>query len=221
MRVAAIALLTLVLQGTPPQVRQLQEWFEAGRYQRVVDTASQTPDPQAKYLVASSYDRLGQVEDARRVYSELAARGDGDPWGWIGRSARALVNPGSAAPDAGALDEARTAAMQAVGTLSAPAQGGAATTAGAGSALVRAYGSYQLGHVLTFQREYGQAAETFDRAADLNPSFAYAYYYAGMSYREVSRIDLMAIRFERFLELAPEAPERTRVQAIMRTVRGR
>ena len=221
MRVAAIALLTLVLQGTPPQVRQLQEWFEAGRYQRVVDTASQTSDPPAKYLVASSYDRLGQVEDARRVYSELAARGDGDPWGWIGRSARALVNPGSAAPDAGALDEARTAAMQAVGTLSAPTQGGAATTAGAGSALVRAYGSYQLGHVLTFQREYGQAAETFDRAADLNPSFAYAYYYAGMSYREVSRIDLMAIRFERFLELAPEAPERTRVQAIMRTVRGR
>ena len=94
-------------------------------------------------------------------------------------------------------------------------------TAGGGSDLASAYASYQLGQVLTFQREYGQAAETFDRSAELNPTFAYAYYYAGMSYREVSRIDLMAIRFERFLELAPEAPERTRVQAIMRTVRGR
>ena len=51
-------------------------------------------------------------------------------------------------------------------------------------------------------------------------SFTYAYDYAGMSYRELSRIDLMAIRFERFLELAPEAPERTRIQAMMRTVRG-
>ena len=213
MRVATIALMTLVLQGTPPQVRQIQEWFEAGRYQRIVDTASQASDPQAKYLVASSHDRLGQVEAARRVYSELSARGDGDPWGWIGRSALALVNPGSAAPNAGALGEARTAAMQAVGSRTSPPDGG--------SGLALAYASYQLGHVLTFQREYGPAAETFDRAAELNPSFAYAYYYAGMSYREVSRIDLMAIRFERFLELAPEAPERTRIQAIMRTVRGR
>lgn len=213
MRVATIALLTLILQGTPPQVRQIQEWFEAGRYQRIVDTAAQSSDPQAQYLVASSYDRLGQVEDARRVYSELSARGDGDPWGLIGRSAQALVNPGAASPDAGALGEARTAAMQAVDALASPA--------GGGSDLASAYASYQLGQVLTFQREYGQAAETFDRAAELNPSFAYAYYYAGMSYREGSRIDLMAIRFERFLELAPEAPERTRIQAIMRTVRGR
>ena len=31
MRFATIALLTLLLQGTPPQVKQLQEWFEAGR----------------------------------------------------------------------------------------------------------------------------------------------------------------------------------------------
>jgi tetratricopeptide (TPR) repeat protein len=138
--------------------------------------------------------------------------------------AHALVNPGSAPPDLGALGEARTSAMQAVGTLNAPSQGGGAPAAGGGSDLALAYASSQLGEVLTFQtfqREDGPAAETFDRAAELNPSFAYAYYYAGMSYREVSRIDLMAIRFERFLELAPEAPERTRGQAIIRTVRGR
>ena len=40
MRVAAIFFLTMVLQGTPPQVRQVQEWFEAGRYQQIVDTRS-------------------------------------------------------------------------------------------------------------------------------------------------------------------------------------
>jgi len=33
MRIAAIVLLTLALQTTAPQVRQFQEWFEAGRYQ--------------------------------------------------------------------------------------------------------------------------------------------------------------------------------------------
>ena len=79
MRVAAIALVALGLQAIPPQVTQVQEWFEAGRYQQIVDVASQAPDPQAQYLVASSFDRLGQFDEARRVYSELSARGDGAP----------------------------------------------------------------------------------------------------------------------------------------------
>jgi hypothetical protein len=69
----------MVLQGTPPQVRQVQEWFEAGRYQQIVDTASQVSNPQAKYLVASSYDRLGQAEDAWRV-AMLIRGGGSDVW---------------------------------------------------------------------------------------------------------------------------------------------
>ena len=79
MRVAAIALVALGLQAIPPQVTQVQEWFEAGRYQQIVDVASQAPDPQAQDLIASSFDRLGQFDEARRVYSELSARGDGAP----------------------------------------------------------------------------------------------------------------------------------------------
>ena len=117
MCVAAIALLTLMLQAAPPSVWQLQQWYEAGRYQQVVDASAQAFEPQAKYLVASSYDRLGQFDDARRVYSELSARGDADPWALIGRSAHPLVSPGSAAPDPVALGEAQNAAMQAVGAL--------------------------------------------------------------------------------------------------------
>lgn len=222
MRVAAIALVALGLQATPPQVTQVQEWFEAGRYQQIVDVASQASDPQARYLLASSFDRLGQPDEARRVFSELSTRGDGDPWTWIGRSASALVSSGSAAPDLAALGQAQNAATQAVGVLTSQVGGGAsAAPVEAPSGPARAYANYQLGQVLTFQREYSQAAEAFDRAAEASPAFAYAYYYAGMSYREISRIDLMAIRFERFLELAPEAPERTRIQALMRSVRGR
>ena len=55
----------------------------------------------------------------------------------------------------------------------------------------------------------------------LDPSFAHAYYYAGLSRYRANRPDLMAARFERFLKLAPDAPERTEVQQIMRTIRGR
>ena len=50
---------------------------------------------------------------------------------------------------------------------------------------------------------------------------AYAHYYAGLSYYQAERIDLMAAFFESFLKLAPDAPERAQVESIMRTIRGR
>jgi hypothetical protein len=50
---------------------------------------------------------------------------------------------------------------------------------------------------------------------------AYAHYYAGMAYNKAKRVDLMATHFERFLKLAPAAPERPVVESVMRTVRGR
>jgi hypothetical protein len=50
---------------------------------------------------------------------------------------------------------------------------------------------------------------------------AYAHYEAGMAYYKAKRVDRMAVYFENFLRLAPNAPERSAVQSIMRTVRGR
>ena len=220
MRVAAIALVALGLQAVPPQVTQIQEWFEAGRYQQVVDVASQASDPEAQYLVASSFDRLGQYDDARRVYSELAARGDADPWGWIGRSASNLVGA-AAAPSPQVMETAQAAAQQAVAMLTpvGGAPGLQATSATSGSALAVAH--YQLGQIHAFRRDYEQAAAACDLAIEADPDLAYAHYFAGMSYRQLRRIDMMAERFEAFLRLAPEAPEQTRVESMMRTVRGR
>lgn len=71
------------------------------------------------------------------------------------------------------------------------------------------------------RREYAAAAEWLDRCIEADPTQVYAYYDAGMAYREIQRIDLMTIRLERFLQLAPEAPERPRVEAILRSARGR
>ena len=59
------------------------------------------------------------------------------------------------------------------------------------------------------------------RASTLAPTFAHAQYYAGLSHYRANRPDLMAARFERFLKLAPDAPERPEVQQIMKTIRGR
>jgi tetratricopeptide (TPR) repeat protein len=79
----------------------------------------------------------------------------------------------------------------------------------------------QLGLVQARRQEWREAAESFDRVVEADPSNAYAYYYAGLMHYRGNRTDLMAVRFERFLKLAPEAPERPEVMQIMRTIRGR
>ena len=80
---------------------------------------------------------------------------------------------------------------------------------------------YQLGLVLANASEWAAAAAEFDRVAEINPSLAYAYYYGGLMHYRANRPDRMANRFEQFLKLAPNAPERPEVVQIMRTVRGR
>ena len=204
MRVSAIALVVFALQTGPTSVEQIQGWYESGQYQQVVDQAQQTPDPKAEYLLASSYEKLGRTADARGVYDRLATRGG--PWAFVGRSASALVADGQA-PAAEAVETAFLAAQQAV----------AAADPGSGSALVQ----YQMGLVQAQRNDSAGAAVSFERAASLDPTFAYAYYYAGLASSRIERPDRMAINFERFLQLAPEAPEGPRVQSLMRSVRGR
>ena len=71
-------------------------------------------------------------------------------------------------------------------------------------------------------RDAGLApAHAFARAAAANPQMAYAHYNAGMSFYKAKRVDRMAVYFENFLKLAPNAPERPAVESIMRTLRGK
>ena len=79
-----------------------------------------------------------------------------------------------------------------------------------------------MGLVQAQRSDSAGAAVSFEQAASLDPTFAYAYYYAGLASSRIGRPDRMAINFERFLQLAPEAPEGSpRVQSLMRSVRGR
>lgn len=206
MHLSNIALVVFALQAAPASVEQIKIWYEAGLHQQVVDQGEQTTAPKAQYLLASSYEKLGRVPDARRVYERLVARGEGDPWALIGRSASALLADGGAPPP-GTLEAAVLAAQQAV---AAAATGPAAATA-----------HYQMGLVQAQRDDYAGAAVSFEQATSLDPSFAYAYYYAGLASSRIDRPDRMAINFERFLQLAPEAPEGPRVESLMRSVRGR
>jgi tetratricopeptide (TPR) repeat protein len=175
---------------------QLGRLFEAGQYKQVVDATPPEAPPAAVYVAAQSLQKLGANDQALAAYGRLANLPDDNAWRFIGLSASHMLH--------GDLDGAHAAATRAFEL--APEQ----------------YESrFQLGLVLARRQQWAEATQAFDTAAQLNPSSAYAHYYAGlMSYR-AGRPDRMAIHFEQFLKLAPRAPERPEVLQIMKTVRGR
>ena len=195
---AAILVVALVQPpAASPDAAAVRQWFEAGNHRQVVAvTLNDASAPSLIYLVAQSHDRLGQHGAARAANERLAARPQTDPWHFVGRAAILLADT--------QLDEALTAAERAVAL---------------GSTVADTH--FQLGLVQAERRDYGKAAPAFEAAIAIDPMPAYAHYYAGLSYYQAERIDLMATFFESFLKLAPDAPERTRVESIMRTIRGR
>ena len=193
---AVLASSTLAFQASAVDVR---EAFEAGAHERVVAAAQGSADPTTLYLAGLSLVELDHIPEARERFDALAARPADDAWHFVGVSALRLNPP---APDGGV--EAEAAARDAVALDDAPA-----------------LAHYQLGLTLGQRQAYEEAAAAFEAVVARDPAFAYAHYYAGLSYYQVDRTDKMAAAFETFLKLAPEAPERERVESVLRTLRGR
>lgn len=194
-------IFVVVLTMTTPvafaqNASQVQKLFEAGQYQRVVESAQRDGDPAVLFAAAQSHQKLGETDRALETYAALATRDEGDVWHYIGLSGQQLMQDDVD----GALESARHA-VEIAGD--------------------KAEAHYQLGLVLAKRQEWQQAAMEFDRVTELNPSNAYAHYYGGLTHYRANRPDRMANHFEQFLKLAPDAPERPEVMQIMRTVRGR
>ena len=178
----------------PASVRKL---LESGNYQEVVQHGeSPAAPPDVVYAAAQAQQKLGNDEAAAGTYRRLADSAPGSPWHFIGVSGEHLVRNQNA--------EAVGAAQQAVSMADGLADA-----------------HFQLGLAKAKLQDWAGAAEAFDRAAQLNPSLAYAYYYGGLMHYRANRPDRMANQFDRFLKLAPTAPERPEVMQIMKTVRGR
>jgi tetratricopeptide (TPR) repeat protein len=193
-----IALLLTATLAAVAQEPTSQRLFESGKYQEAIDKVKSRPDapPDQIYVRALAHRKLNQNDEARQAFGALAAAAEGSAWREIGRSGTALVE--------GNLEAAEAAAKKAV-------------ELDANSALAR----YQLGVVQSARNDQPQAAEAFAKAAELDPQIAYAHYEAGMAFYKIKRVDRMAVYFENFLKLAPDAPETPAVQSIMRTIRGR
>jgi tetratricopeptide (TPR) repeat protein len=194
-RFLATALATLVpVLAFAQDPGEIQRLFEAGRYQQIVDASSPDSPPEVQYTRAQSLQRLGAMDQAAQAFGQLATRPEGDPWHFIGLSGRHLVE--------GNADASVASARQAV------------AMAGDLPAV-----HFQLGLALARQQQWAEAAAEFEAASDRQPANAYAHYYGGMMHYRANRVDRMAVHFEQFLKLAPEAPERPEVLSIMRTLK--
>lgn len=192
--VAVIAATTL---GAEQQ--SAQSLLERGAFNEAVQRVQQeraagNNDAAAAYVAGQAYLRMDQNQQAREEFARLS-NGDDEAWKAIGQSAIALID--------GAMDEAvneATRARDINGELG--------------------YASYQLGLVQLRRSDWDGAAQALDRATQLMPDFAYAFYNAGVAHQRARRFPEMADRFRRFMELAPEAPERKMVQTALNALRG-
>ena len=187
---ASLLIPTAVLAQDPAQVQKL---FESGKYQQVVESTTPDSPPDVLYTTDQSQQKLGANDQAAQTFGRLAERPEADPWHFIGLSGRQLVE--------GNVDAAIASARQSVAM-----------------APDLPYSHYQLGLSLARQQAWAEAAAEFDATSERQPSNAYAHYYGGMMHYRANRIDRMAVHFDQFLKLAPEAPERPEVTSIMRTL---
>ncbi len=179
-----------------------QQLFEAGQYNQALqalDTkrANGALGPSDLFLASQILLHMTPpaVDRAKAELAALAAEGT-TGWMLVAQSARALADN-----DVNAALKAATEA-----TTTSPDMFAA---------------HYQLGLVKATAGDWAGAAAAFERATELDPTFAYAHYYAGMAYSKLKRPDKEAVHFDAFVKLAPKAPERLAVESIMRTLRGR
>ena len=204
----------------PASQMSAQKLFEAGKYDPAIQALaskrqSGSTTPAEDYLAGQIHLRMNQNDKAKQEFARLTTSSD-PVWKLIGESAVALVD--------NRVDEALDKATQAAKQLE-----NAQSAAGAAMPPVTAdprrteafHAQYQLGLVKAKKEDWTGAAEAFERAATLDPVFAYAHYYAGLSYSKIQRPDRVALHFDHFLTIAPNAPERSAVTSIMRTIRGK
>jgi tetratricopeptide (TPR) repeat protein len=176
------------------QQSSVQALLERGALDEAVQRAEgERGNAESTFFAALAAARLNDSGRAVAQYTHLRDTGD-DSWKAIGESG-ALLTQGNA-------DGAMQAAERAVA-----ANGG------------NAFAHYQLGAVANRQGNNERAAAAFGRAVELKPDFAYAHYYAGLANQRLKNIARMSEHFEAFMRLAPEAPERNAVAAILRTMR--
>ena len=174
------------------QKADVQRLFQSGAYEQAVD-AARDGDPASTFIAAQSLLKLDRHDQAVAEMTRLRAS-ENSAWRLIGESGEALIGN-----DSGRAVELARRAID--------ADGG------------NTFAHYQLGLAAAKANDWGTASSSFTRAVELKPDFAYAHYYAGLSFQRQRQLGKTAEHFDAFLRLAPDAPERSAVLAILRTIK--
>ena len=174
------------------QKPEVQRLFQSGSYEQAAD-AARDADPASTYIAVQSLLKLDRNDRAVAELTRLRAN-EQPSWRFVGESGEALI-----ANDAGRAIELARRAIE----------------ADAGNP----FAHYQLGLGAAKANDWGTAVSGFTRAVELKPDFAYGLYYAGLAYQRQRQLPKTAEHFDAFLRLAPDAPERGAVMAILRTIK--
>lgn len=220
-------------QAPPPGLDAVEERLWHHQTSAARDVAARFTDQadQNAYVAMA----LGRVHEQEKKYGEAEARlkkatelaaGDPAPWVYLGETYLRQRRDGEAS---GAFRQAADAARAKGGAEAAYYLGVAqqrlkqydeavATLSGA-RAPQPALVPYQIGVTRAFQENWPAAVEQLGRAIEQDSGLAYAYYYRGLAQEKQGRKDLLVNDMERFLALAPGAPEAERAKAILRAVK--
>jgi tetratricopeptide (TPR) repeat protein len=174
------------------QKPEVQRLFQSGSYDQAVEAAGDA-DPASTFLAAQSLLKLDRNDRAVAEMTRLRSS-DQPAWRLVGESGEALI----ANDAARAVDLARRAIE---------ADGG------------NPFAQYQLGLSASKANDWGTAVAAFTKTLELKPDFAYAHYYAALAHQRQRQLPKTAEHFDAFLRLAPDAPERSAVIAILRTIK--
>lgn len=192
--IASSLVLVAVGAEATKQEASVQKLLERGALAEAVQRAEAERDnPESTYLAAQALIKMDDSGRAAEEYARLRESGAED-WTAIGDSGAALL--------AGDAASALAAAERAIAANGA-----------------NPYAHYQLGVAASREQNFPRAAEAFGRTVQLKPDLAYGHYYAGLANQKVKQIAKMSEHLETFLRLAPQAPERAAVAAILRTLR--
>lgn len=75
--------------------------------------------------------------------------------------------------------------------------------------------TYQLGATYAFKQDWQKGFSVLSEAIELDSGLAYAYYYRGLTAGQLGRKDLLVNDLDRFLAMAPGAPEAAKAQKVL------
>lgn len=79
---------------------------------------------------------------------------------------------------------------------------------------------FQIGLSHAVGNSWQAAKEEFDKVLSADPSYAYAYYYRALAWKELKKGAEMTLDLERFVHLAPNAPEAEYARSLLRAGGG-